>query len=189
MFPRPFRPFAAVPIAILAAALLLAPLSHEAQAKKKKRRDCDLTASGAACLLCKTGFETDRLKFAAYMKRAKEPKCFDDIGCMLKFREGMCTSTQMIMDGKMRVRDYETGAEVRARNAFFVVRSGVKTPHGYGIVAFSDRERAEAFSAGREGASVMDYEALTESKFADLVDVPVVPEKAGPKCEKKPTAE
>lgn len=165
---QPFRIPVFLAVMAIVTILFFGPAADEAVAKKRKLKNCDLTSPGAACMICGESFDETQLKFAAYMKKAKKPQCFDDIGCMLKVRDGNCTSTQMIMDAKMTVRDFENGEEVKARDAFFVIGSAQKTPHGYGIIAFSQRSRADAFSAGIAGSRVMDYETMVETDLKNL---------------------
>lgn len=155
---------------VIGSFLLLGPMETDVHAKKRKYQKCDLSSETAKCKSCSTRFEDAGLKFAAYMKKAKKLKCFDDIGCMFRFREQNCSSTQMELDNKIIVRDFNTEEEIPVSEAFYVVRSGIKTPQGHGIIAFSDKTEAEKFSSGVSGSSVMDFDTISETKFKDLVD-------------------
>lgn len=148
---------------------LLGPMETDVHAKKRKYQKCDLSSESAKCKSCGTKFEESKLNFAAYMKKAKKLKCFDDIGCMFRFREQNCTSTQMELDHKIIVRDYSSQEEVAVAEAFFVVHSGVNTPQGHAIIAFGDKAAAEKFSSGVPGSSVMDFDTISETKFKELI--------------------
>lgn len=62
------------------------------------------------------------------------------------------------------IGDYETGAWVRVRDAFFVRAEGLATPMGTGVVAFAERGRAEAFLSSRAGAVPVDWPAVGAAK-------------------------
>ena len=155
---------------VIVSAFLLGPMETDALAKKRKYQKCDLSSETAKCRSCDTKFEEQKLRFAAYMKKAKKLKCFDDIGCMFRFREQNCTSTQMELDHKIIVRDYNSGEEIPVADAFFVIRSGVSTPQGHGIIAFADKASADKYSSGAAGSAVMDFETISDTKFKELVD-------------------
>ncbi len=141
---------------------LLGPLTNGAPAEKP-------SADPSKCTACGMKFQDKYANCAIYMKEGKHMKRFDDIGCMVKWRDGQCTSTQMELDYNLFVRDYKTGEEIPAQDAFYVVRTTVRTPMGYGIVAFKDEAAAKAFSANEEGSGVMDYETMVDSNFEDLL--------------------
>jgi nitrous oxide reductase accessory protein NosL len=47
----------------------------------------------------------------------------------------------------------------------YVTGPGVKTPKGYGIVAFKNREQAEKFAGGPGNGNVISYNELTALKL------------------------
>lgn len=75
--------------------------------------------------------------FASEIVTADEVFKFDDIGCLEKFRDGI----QPAMIIAAFVKDYDTKEWVRRERAY-VVRTGLQTPMGSGLAAFSDSLRA-----------------------------------------------
>jgi copper chaperone NosL len=96
---------------------------------------------------------------AAYVTQEGETRRFDDVGDMLLFHQEHQEEVAVFW-----VHDYETEEWVRADQAFFVMSEELITPMGYGIVAFADRERAEALAAETQGM-VMTFEELA-ARFA-----------------------
>lgn len=66
---------------------------------------------------------------------------FDDIGEMLLYHQ----NHPELQVKAWFVHDYESEAWIRAETAYFVRSESLKTPMGSGIVAFENREDAEAF--------------------------------------------
>ncbi len=130
---------------------------------------CDLPQGANVCQVCRESITTDQVKFAAYIPEGKRPRGFHDIGSMLTWRNEQCMSTTMDLDANLIVRDYDTCEEVEIGSAFFLVRTGIETPHGKGIVAFKTREAAEKHQAEIPGSEVMDYETLLDQNFKDIM--------------------
>jgi len=129
---------------------------------------CDLPQGASVCQVCKEEITADQVKFAAYIPEGKRPRGFHDLGSMLTWRNKQCMSTTMDLDENLIVRDYDTCEEVEIGNAFFLVRSGIETPHGYGVVAFKTREGAERHQADAPGSRVLDYESLLDEDPAAI---------------------
>jgi copper chaperone NosL len=71
---------------------------------------------------------------------------FDDIACMqnyIKNRKPDVAATFVV--------DYETGAWLKAEEAYFVKSDQFKTPMSGSIVAFSNRKKAQATAAEYQG--------------------------------------
>jgi copper chaperone NosL len=64
---------------------------------------------------------------------------FDDIGCMLRYRDAAGTTLKPLA---IFVTDFETREWLPAEKAFFVRPANVKTPMGSGIVAYASMEKA-----------------------------------------------
>src|SRR3989339_886962 len=89
---------------------------------------------------------------------------YDDIGCSVLARNEECASRQNMFDGAALAYDHSTGAEVPVEKMYFVLKTDVRTPRGFGIVAFSSKEEAEEFSASHgKGKVVKWYELVDES--------------------------
>ncbi len=113
------------------------------------------------CKKCNKNIDTASKKFSVTLTEEVEPMSFDDIGCSLLWREGECAMRMSAFDSYARVYDYNTGESIGMENAFFAYGPELKTPGGYGIVAFKTREQAAAFAAQSGKAKVMTFLELT----------------------------
>lgn len=129
--------------------LLILPLIQALHAEEPKRdlvcRQCTMQVSGEA------------LKFAVIVPAGIEYSAFDDIGCAMLWKSGECAMRQAAFEENAVARDYATGAEVPLLKAFFVIDSGVRTPMGFGILAFSSKEGAEAFVAAQKRGTIASF--------------------------------
>mgnify|MGYP001610414122 CR=1 FL=1 len=87
---------------------------------------------------------------------------YDDIGCAVMARNEECASRQTMFDGAALAYDHSTGAEFPAEEMYFVLKTEVRTPRGFGIVAFRDKAEAEAFSAGHGKGKVVNWYQLVD---------------------------
>ncbi len=94
-----------------------------------------------------------------------EAQSFNDIGCAVLSRNGECATRQGMFDDNAVVYDYATGEQVKADKAYFVLKTGVPTPRGYGIVAFKDKAEAEKFSAAHGKGKVVKWFELVDEKL------------------------
>jgi copper chaperone NosL len=92
---------------------------------------------------------------AAYVTVGGEARRFDDIGGMVDYHKETAEDVAVFW-----VHDYDTEEWLKADSAHFVISDGQYTPMGYGIVAFSDGDRAEAWAAEQGGMTM---------SFADLL--------------------
>ena len=92
---------------------------------------------------------------AAYRLPDGTEEKFDDLGGLLihGHKHGELATAEVW------VHDVETEAWIRAENAWYVMTKDGRTPMGYGIIAFADRQRAEAVAEGM-GAEVLAWEDL-----------------------------
>ena len=90
---------------------------------------------------------------------------YDDIGCAVMARNEECATRQMMFDGAARVYDRSTGAELPAEKAYFVLKTDVTTPRGFGIVAFAEKAEAEKFSAAHGKGRVVRWFELVDEKL------------------------
>ena len=103
------------------------------------------------CVQC--GMIVSEPRFAAaYRLPDGTERVFDDLGGLLVYGH----EHGELDEAEVWVHDVETEAWVRAPGAWFVATAARPTPMGYGILAFSDRERAERFAA-QVGAEVLTW--------------------------------
>ena len=94
--------------------------------------------SGDMCSFCRMAISEKR--FAAEIINQDESVLkFDDIGCMLRYRNADNNKTKV---AAIYVVDNESKNWLMAENAFFVRSETIKTPMSSGIVAFASAEKA-----------------------------------------------
>jgi copper chaperone NosL len=71
----------------------------------------------------------------------------------------------MTFDSNAIVYDLMTGEAVPAEKAFFAYKSSLRTPMGYGIVAFKDKAEAEKFAAEHGKVKVVRWFELVDLKL------------------------
>lgn len=113
------------------------------------------------CKKCNKNIDTTGKIFSVTLTEEIEPMSFDDIGCSLLWREGECAMRMSAFDSYARVYDYITGESIRMENAFFAYGPEIKTPKGYGIIAFKAREQAAVFAAQSGKTKVLTFSELT----------------------------
>jgi hypothetical protein len=119
-----------------------------------------------SCAQCKTVVTEENRKFAVIVPKGIEYSVFDDIGCAVIGRSNECASRQTLYDNNAVTYDHLTGEEVPVDQAFFIYRTDVKTPRGYGIVAFKDKAKAEEFAAAHGKGKVIKWYLLVDEKMA-----------------------
>ena len=169
----PYRPlWLSLSLLLFLSALLLSGCSVSAHkaAVGSALQECevDLPDDLEPCKVSGEPIELADARFAAYIRDGKQKIAFRDVGTFITWRDKQCTSAVMNLDQNIIVRDYETCEERAVFNAFFLVHSGIQTPHAQGIVAFKTREAAERYKAQTEGAEVFDYESLVEKDVKDI---------------------
>lgn len=92
---------------------------------------------------------------AAYVTGDGQPHLFDDIGGMLAHDHELADDVVVFW-----VHDFDSEQWLKAEDAHYVKGDHI-TPMGFGIIAFAEPDRAQAWAA-EEGGMVMS--------FADLVD-------------------
>jgi hypothetical protein len=94
-----------------------------------------------------------------------EAQAYDDIGCGVVSRNNECATRQGIFDSSAVVYDYLTGEQFLVEKAYFVLGTDIRTPQGYGIVAFKDREQAGKFSSEHGRGKVLRWFELVDAKL------------------------
>jgi nitrous oxide reductase accessory protein NosL len=117
------------------------------------------------CKVCNMKINESDKKYAVYVLEGIEPSAFDDIGCAIKWYNDECAMRQSAFDNYAIVHDYASGESVPAEKAFYVSGPEIKTPMGYGIVAFKAKDQAQKFANERETARVLNYQEVSSLKL------------------------
>lgn len=125
------------------------------------------TVSAEDCGTGKAKITDANRKFSVELKKSSgmEDQSFDDIGCAVVSRNGECATRQGIFDGNAVVVDYLSGEAMPAEKAYFVLRTAIPTPRGYGIVAFKDKAHAEKFSREHGNGKIVKWFELVDEKL------------------------
>ena len=145
------------PLILIISVLVLATLTAHAAGPKK----------AAVCSQCNMLINEAHMKFSAFLPNVSGmgPSSYNDIGCAVASRNRECATRQMTFDSNAVVYDYVTEEEVLAEKAFFVLKTDVRTPAGYGIVAFKDKAQAEKFAAEHGKGKVVRWFELVDEKL------------------------
>jgi len=145
------------PLILIISVLVLATLTAHAAGPKK----------AAVCSQCNMLINEAHMKFSAFLPNVSGmgPSSYNDIGCAVASRNSECATRQMTFDSNAVVYDYVTEEEVLAEKAFFVLKTDVRTPAGYGIVAFKDKAQAEKFAAEHGKGKVVRWFELVDEKL------------------------
>jgi len=145
------------PLILIIPVLFLATLTAHAAGPKK----------AAVCSQCNMLINEADRKFSAFLPNVSGmgPSSYNDIGCAVASRNRECATRQMTFDSNAVVYDYVTEEEVLAEKAFFVLKTDVRTPAGYGIVAFKDKAQAEKFAAEHGKGKVVRWFELVDEKL------------------------
>lgn len=117
----------------------------------------EITYGRDLCIEC--GMVISEERFAAAYRFDGEALRFDDIGGMLL--HGTEGGGLPAAGDDAWVHDWDTRSWLSAETAWYVVAEGLVTPMGYGIVAFADRDAAQAFAAEQSG-DLFGWEQLFE---------------------------
>ena len=145
------------PLILILPVIVLATLTAHAAEPKK----------AAVCSQCNKMINDADRKFSAFLPNVKGmgPSSYNDIGCAVASRNSECATRQMTFDSNAVVYDYVTEEAVLAEKAFFVLTPDVRTPMGYGIVAFKDKALAEKFAAEHGKVKVVRWFELVDEKL------------------------
>ncbi|GAB4580560.1 MAG: hypothetical protein Fur0022_33020 [Anaerolineales bacterium] len=64
------------------------------------------------------------------------------------------------------VHDYASEAWIRGETAFYVMSAEIRSPMGYGVVAFETREAAETYAADLSEAEIYSFDELNAQIMA-----------------------
>jgi copper chaperone NosL len=124
-------------------------------------------SSGPSCSQCNNRLSEAEKRFSVVLKKipGMGPSSYDDIGCAVISRNSECATRQMMFDGSSVAHDYLTASEVPVETAYFVFKTDVSTPRGYGIVAFKDKAQAEQFAAEQGKGKVIRWFELVDERL------------------------
>lgn len=108
----------------------------------------------ARCDQC--GMVISEPRFAATWQDGGQVRRYDDIGCLARGSGARLAAGQ----GRAYVHDGAHGAWIEATSAVFVRSPGIRTPMGYGVVAFADRQTA---AAAHPGIAAVTWTGLREA--------------------------
>jgi len=117
------------------------------------------------CALCNMTITDEGIKFSVSDTKSLQKVAFDDIGCALLWRDQQCATMQDSFDSNAIVHDYYTSETVGISDAVYVIDSGVKTPMGYGILAFKSKDGAERFLREFQKGKILTYQELLMIKL------------------------
>ena len=119
------------------------------------------------CALCNMKVADTEKKLSVFMPNVSGmgPSHFCDIGCAVQSRNNECATRQMTFDGNAVAYDFPSGEAVPVEKAFFVLKTDIKTPMGYGIVVFKDKAMAEKFASEHGKGRVVRWFELVDEKL------------------------
>ncbi len=127
-------------LGLLALAALAGACAHRTEPEPP-----DIRYGRDVCAECGMIIGDDRFAAAASVAGA-DPLLFDDIGCLLVYRQKRRPAWAAVW-----VHDYESRSWVRAEGAWFLLSPQVRSPMGWGLAAFADSTRARARQADLGG--------------------------------------
>ncbi|MCC5803597.1 nitrous oxide reductase accessory protein NosL [Rossellomorea vietnamensis] len=86
---------------------------------------------------------------------------FDDVGCLVQY----AIDQQEDAIGASYVKEYETEEWIDSTKAFYVYHQDFWTPMSYGVLAFSTKDKAEAFIDKEGKGTLMTPEDLKDHKW------------------------
>ncbi|MCX7623217.1 MAG: nitrous oxide reductase accessory protein NosL [Thermomicrobium sp.] len=134
-------------------AMLFAALPLLACRRERTLAPPEIRYGRDTCAEC--GMIVSEARHAAAAASAKgETLVFDDIGCLLRYRQKHAPQWAAVW-----VHDYETEIWLRAEEAQYLVSPKVRSPMGWGIAAFARADAAQQRRA-ELGGDVMNWSEL-----------------------------
>jgi copper chaperone NosL len=106
------------------------------------------------------GMIISEARFAATWQDGEQVRRYDDIGCLARGAGARLAAGQ----GRAYVHDAAHGGWVEAEPAAFVRTPGIRTPMGYGVAAYAERQAA---TAAHPGVPVLTWAGLVEALGQD----------------------
>lgn len=136
--------------------ILIGFLMLSCQSSAQLDRPPDIRYGEDACDKCRMIISEARFA-AAYVTRQGEVRRFDDIGDMMQYYREHAEEVAVFW-----VHDFETEEWLRADQAFFVISAGIHTPMGHGIIAVSEKGRADQVAITAQGKVLTWSELLAQ---------------------------
>lgn len=134
-------------------ALTLATLPLVACRRERTLTPPEIRYGRDSCAEC--GMIVSEARFAAAATTADgETLVFDDIGCLLRYRQKQAPQWAAVW-----VHDYQGEEWLRAEDAWYLVSTAVRSPMGWGIASFAQEDAARARQA-ELGGEVIRWETL-----------------------------
>jgi len=108
---------------------------------------------------CSQSMEITDVRFSARAEIGIEV-LFDDIGCAVIWRNLQCALDQATFDREATVRDFNNLSTILMSRATYVLNKDLKTPIGFGLAAFRDKESAKAFIREKGSGKLMTYKEI-----------------------------
>jgi len=112
-----------------------------------------------------SGIEGKKLSVIMPKVPGMEASSYNDIGCAVRARNEECATRQGMFDSNAKAHDYLTGEEIGVEKSFFVLTKDLRTPAGYGVVAFKEQAQADAFAAEHGKAKVVKWYQIVDEKL------------------------
>jgi copper chaperone NosL len=148
---------------IMAAALSIGLLSG---CGTKEYQPVSIQEDVDKCSTCNMQVADDQHATEIILKDGKVVK-FDDIGCLNQWEKK--NGTEQV--GAEYVRDYNTKEWVPLKEASFVYDKTFKTPMGYGIDSFKDKESAQKFLNEQGKGKLMNANDLQSHTWERNMDM------------------
>ena len=133
------RTFLLAALAALPAAALLSGCGKQTGASGPP----EIKYGRQVCLQC--GMIISDVRYA-YLGSDGDPRCFDDIGCLVAYRQTRAEPTTAVW-----VHDFTSKEWLAAEAATYVRSRQIATPMGYGLAAVAGEAAAGALAAAKAG--------------------------------------
>lgn len=119
----------------------------------------------SGCKRCAMLLDPALKKFSVTVAEGMERSSFDDIGCALLWRDAECAMRTSAFDNNARVYDFHTEEAVPIEKAFFAVHTGTRTPMGYDIAAFKNKDEAARFVKEKGQGQILTFNQACSLKL------------------------
>ncbi|MDK9699114.1 MAG: nitrous oxide reductase accessory protein NosL [bacterium] len=109
------------------------------------------------CVVCKMAVSDQRFAAQAILPNGEYVK-YDDIGCLIEDKN-------RAQPNRVWVGVFDTKQWVRGDSAVFVATAGVRTPMGFGFLAFATKQQAEQLLAKHGGKIITWSELVAKSAY------------------------
>lgn len=136
----------------------LAVLALASCARREEAGPVPVHLGEDACSACRMIISDERYG-AELLRPGFEPELFDDLGCLLRRVEAAAPDLKGVY-----VRSYRGREWIRGDRAFVVESRAIRSPMGFGLAGFADRESARAEAALHPDSKVLDLSTLARAR-------------------------